>query len=639
MGRVVKTIYPDEAILNQEYYLNGQLKSKYRARTYPVTYTYDAQGRMKTLTIWQDFAKSEGAAVTRWNYHPQRGWLMNKRYADNLGPDYEYYPAGKMKSRKWARGIETKYQYSAVGDVLSIEYSDEKTSGVNFVYDRLGRRIKVTQNGIETILEYTLFNQLRKETFKGGILDGIENESIFDELNRRTNHQFRIGELDLISQAGYEYDLASRLNAVKSGETRVAYIYLENSGSVEKNTFKHGMTVSMKTKKEYERLNRLQSIESKPANEGPISFRYQYNQANQRTAMSMDSGEEWQYAYDALGQVIQGNKKSIDKQSVKDAQFAYSYDDIGNRKQDSVDDNAKQYDSDLLNGYKTIAASGKSMTAKYDADGNLINDGQWKYNWDAENRLIGMGSVAGVPPADQKRLVLQYGWQSRRISQKVYEGRNNKQALSRIFVYDGWNLVAEFSDLRSPATDLRSYLWGLDLSGRFQGVGGVGGLLKISSKTEPDIFVSYDGNGNITGLTDATTGTPIARSEYSPFGEVIHTSANRSAKSPFRFSTKYQDDETGLLYYGYPYFSPNTGKWQSRDPIEDLWGETKFYARTTGDLGLWLNIGYCDHGTFAEPSFWNNPSDNGESTSNRFTRSTWNDDKCCEHFNKLVHNP
>jgi len=38
--------------------------------------------------------------------------------------------------------------------------------------------------------------------------------------------------------------------------------------------------------------------------------------------------------------------------------------------------------------------------------------------------------------------------------------------------------------------------------------------------------------------------------------------------NPFRFSTKYQD-ETGLLYYGYRYYDPSTGRWNSRDPLHD----------------------------------------------------------------------
>ena len=43
--------------------------------------------------------------------------------------------------------------------------------------------------------------------------------------------------------------------------------------------------------------------------------------------------------------------------------------------------------------------------------------------------------------------------------------------------------------------------------------------------------------------------------------------------NPFRFSTKYQDDETDLLYYGYRYYNASTGRWLSRDPI----GEEAFF--------------------------------------------------------------
>ncbi|MBB5354042.1 RHS repeat-associated protein, partial [Haloferula luteola] len=38
------------------------------------------------------------------------------------------------------------------------------------------------------------------------------------------------------------------------------------------------------------------------------------------------------------------------------------------------------------------------------------------------------------------------------------------------------------------------------------------------------------------------------------------------------FSTKYQDEETGLYYYGYRYYDPVTGRWPSRDPIGERGG-------------------------------------------------------------------
>ena len=45
---------------------------------------------------------------------------------------------------------------------------------------------------------------------------------------------------------------------------------------------------------------------------------------------------------------------------------------------------------------------------------------------------------------------------------------------------------------------LRTFMWGLDLSGTAQGAGGVGGLLAIKPAGANTLFVAYDGNGNVT---------------------------------------------------------------------------------------------------------------------------------------------
>ena len=39
--------------------------------------------------------------------------------------------------------------------------------------------------------------------------------------------------------------------------------------------------------------------------------------------------------------------------------------------------------------------------------------------------------------------------------------------------------------------------------------------------------------------------------------------------NPFRFATKFYDDETDFLYYGYRYYNPSTGRWISRDPVDE----------------------------------------------------------------------
>ena len=42
--------------------------------------------------------------------------------------------------------------------------------------------------------------------------------------------------------------------------------------------------------------------------------------------------------------------------------------------------------------------------------------------------------------------------------------------------------------------------------------------------------------------------------------------------NPLRFSTQFTDEETGLIYYGYRYYSPSLGRWINRDPIEEQGG-------------------------------------------------------------------
>ncbi len=83
---------------------------------------------------------------------------------------------------------------------------------------------------------------------------------------------------------------------------------------------------------------------------------------------------------------------------------------------------------------------------------------------------------------------------------------------------------------------------------------------------------AYDGNGNILTLINSSDGSTVAEYEYSPFGECIKATGPMAQANPFRFSTKYSDDETGLIYYGYRYYDAKNGRWVSRDLIEEEGG-------------------------------------------------------------------
>jgi len=208
----------------------------------------------------------------------------------------------------------------------------------------------------------------------------------------------------------------------------------------------------------------------------------------------------------------------------------------------------------------------------YDQDGNLTNDGHWTYTWDAENRLVSMVANTAVAPAQS--LAFAYDWKGRRISKTVWSNllQSGNPATSLAFVYDGWNLIAELNTLSS--SPVRSYVWGSDISGSLQGAGGVGGLLEVSYRgaQTTNCFTSFDGNGNVVVLVSAADATLAAQYEYGPFGELLRATGPMAKANFLRFSTKYHDDESDLLYFGYRYYDANKGRWNTRDPVRDEGG-------------------------------------------------------------------
>jgi RHS repeat-associated protein len=221
-----------------------------------------------------------------------------------------------------------------------------------------------------------------------------------------------------------------------------------------------------------------------------------------------------------------------------------------------------------VSGHQYVAQEPEHF--QYDADGNLTNDGRYAYFWDAENRLVAMTNNTSVGPV--YNLTFAYDAKGRRIQKTVVS--NNVLISTVNFLYDGWNLVAELGANNSL---IRNYVWGTDLSGSQQGAGGVGGLLEVTyhGNAVTNAFVAFDGNGNVTALVNAGDGTVVGNYEYGPFGEVIRNSGPLARNVPFRFSTKYQDDESDLVYYGYRYYKASTGTWLNRDPL----GDFAFYSQ------------------------------------------------------------
>jgi RHS repeat-associated protein len=639
MGRVTTTTLADNSEVIAEYFLTGALKKQSGSQVPTTEYTYDSQGRKKTmLTTGQ-----AGPATTHWNYEITTGWLSGKSYPGGDSISYSSTDAGRLLTRNTGRGITRTYVYDQGGRSTGVNYSDT-TPDVTYTLNRLGQITGVIDAIGTRIRTYATDGRLLTESHTAGLLTGAALELEYDTLLRREN--FSASSNGSSFETTWAYDGASRLSVVTSGVDSTTYTYAANSGLVTGASTARGGVPRLAVTSEYDALERLTSISSSSGASVISSHAYNYNLLNQRTESLLENGSKWHYQYDTMGQVTDGQKRNESGWSVPGMKFGYSFDGIGNRSSSTINGRAGSYAANVANQYterqvpgavdirgkanlltkvtvnteltdrlheyfykelevdnsgapqyvgvSVVAVKndagpngediqsekfGNLFLAKnpevftHDEEGNLTSDGRWNYTWDGENRLIGQETIVTVPTAAKQKLEYSYDAESRRIQKKVFGWDGSVWLLENDhrYLYDGWNLVAEMD-----ATNimLRNFVWGLDLSRTPQGAGGVGGLVAIREGAESHL-PCYDGNGNAMALVKASDQSISARYEYGPFGESL-VAEEIGVSNPFRFSTKFQDKETGLYYYGFRYYSPETGRWLSRDPIEEQGGHNLY---------------------------------------------------------------
>ena len=103
------------------------------------------------------------------------------------------------------------------------------------------------------------------------------------------------------------------------------------------------------------------------------------------------------------------------------------------------------------------------------------------------------------------------------------------------YVYDGMRVIQERSSANTPTV---SYTRGSDLSGTFEGAGGIGGLLARSHNYVSGTgawnshgYYHADGGGNITYLANPSQGL-AASYKYDPFGNTITLSGTNAKGAP-----------------------------------------------------------------------------------------------------------
>jgi len=611
-GRKKAEINADGKYTRYAYNTQGQVTATWGDAAYPVSYEYDAYGRLSAMKTYREgqgwsgetFPTGSAGDATTWTYQAATGLLTSKTDAAGKAVSYTYGTAGRLATRTWARGGGTTYSYdSKTGELLKIDYADT-TPDVTFTYDRLGRQNKVVDAVGTRTFTYGSNLQLATEVITGTTSGTITRT--YDALGRAGG--FSLGT-DYSATYGYD-DATGRFNTVgwtaagKSGT--VSYSYLANSDLLSSLTSGLGSQTSYS----YE-PNRNLHTQIKNEFGGSVISNYQYNYDNLGRRDRVDTtGQAFvgtphnSYGYNPRSELEESKRflgTTDDPAQLVNAEYRkYLYGPIGNRTSatEGASTGAKQltYTANLLNQY-TLIASPVEASPGYDADGNLTAapagiagavDTLLKY--DAENRLISVEPQA--PAAGSTKVEFVYDYMSRRTAKKVsaYAGGAWSLQSTSTFIYDGWNLICERN---TAATTPVYYTWGLDLSGTLQGAGGIGGLLARVKDGAAQQY-TFDGNGNVAQLI-SSTGDIVAQYEYDPYGNGIVATGD----NPFRFSTKFFDDETGLLYYGYRFYSPVLGRWLNRDPLGQQGGLNLYGFATNSPLNQGDYLGLAKLWTFS----------------------------------------
>ncbi|MFE9116556.1 FG-GAP-like repeat-containing protein [Streptomyces sp. NPDC007172] len=486
-GRLSQVELADGRKVNYTY-AGGQLATVTGADGGLTKYTYDAGGRLATIT------DPNGKVITQNTYDPTSGRIsqqidaLNKKYTFTWTPQ-ENAPAGSGRSNMTdpSGGIWTDVYEAGV----LIRHEDPLGHSPSRGYDQYLNVVKSQDANYQaTAVTYDSHGNPASAT-----LGGVTQKWSFDGSDRLAS--YTDGRKNTTS---YEYDGAStRIAKVRapSGDTKFTYTA---DGQPETVTTPENRTVT-----------------------------YVYDDAGHLISTTNATGDKTTYTYDAQGQLRtetdpRGNVKDADAskyttvydywpsgkvKTVSDPQghvTAYTYDANGNTK--SVTDASKRvtaYEYDEANRVtKRSAPGGRVTLTTYDDRGNVASvtdptGAKTTYSYDGANRLVSQTSPRGnLSGADPGKYTTTYGY-------------DNNGNLTRTVDPTGAPTSTAFDAFNRPTL--------------------VTDALGQATKTE------YDAAGNITKSTDALDKSTIYT--YTP------ANLQETATNPLGKTTKYGYDGDG----------------------------------------------------------------------------------------------
>jgi RHS repeat-associated protein len=518
---------------------------------------YTGNGRLKRLT-------DPNGNVTKWTYDVA-GRAASKIYADATQVAYAYETTtSRLKSVTDALGQTKQYTYTLDDRAAGFSYLNalNPTPNVSFAWATHWPQISAMTDGTGTT-QYSYVpvglpgaRKLQQET---GPLPSAAIAYTYDALGRVASRT-----LGGAGPETFQYDAIGRLvdHAHDLGE--FALSYLEETGQVAQRQLVGGTTATKWGYLDNTGDRRLAVIN----NVGLRKYQYTTTPENLITGIPEKSCyslpcsplRNWSFGYDAAGRLV----SAMDSSAV--APYGYTLDPAGSITQfQSPTAATKAATYNTVNELTSLAG----QPFAYDANGNLVSDGQRNYAWDAENRLVKINNISS--------------------------------GTKTVFAYDGRDRRAAMTTTTAGSPTTQYHLW---CGARPCQLRNTDNTVARSFYTEGELIAGsatrlYYGPDQLGSVRDAravgTASTTVQAYNYDRYGNPTQ-SLPPGMQARFRYAGMFYHQDSGLYLTQYRAYDPRTARWLTRDPLGESASENLYgYVRAnpikwTDRLGLDVDV-------------------------------------------------
>jgi RHS repeat-associated protein len=486
-----------------------------------------------------------------------QGRLISKSYSDGKVISYQYdSTTSRLRQVTDAKGQKIQCSYYIDDNLKQVSYTNTliATPSVSFTYDAHYNRVTTMTDG--TGITTYGYNPVTAIPLPGaGLLATVDGPLSNDiiaysyDSSGRTSGRAIDGMAALI-----DYDALGRMAATSNVLGTFSYHYIDGTNRLAAINYPNGQRSAMDYLDNTSDQHLKQVLNTGVDGSLLSQYGYIYNPSGLITQWTQQSGNSlpnfYELGYDAANQLVTATRKT-QRPAATLAQYAYKYDNAGNRAIEHINNTVliseynllnqltRQWDADSLRtrgNIDSLAGNELNNTLSYDDNGNSVQASLpgVSYGWDGANRLVSITKGSNIIE------FIYDGW-SRRVAEKL-----NGNIIRR-WIWDEAEL-AEERDASGATVTKRFFPQGEQING-------------------VNYYFTTDHLGSVREMTDSS-GTIRARYDYDPYGRRTKVSGDLDAD--FGFTGHYYHAASGLHLSTYRAYDAGAGRWLSRDPI----GET-----------------------------------------------------------------